>query len=137
MATLGKLAFGWALSCAVIFGPYLVLRFGAPWIVETYLSQGQIDLTDAVYNFIVALNRHYWWVFALYIVLAGLITPSYDRENMGLFGTFVDNPFSFHDDYNRAMFTLMILLAPGKIVWVTAHTTFVEIRDHLSWKSVG
>ena len=133
----GKLAVVWALSLAVLLIPYFALRFGAPWIVGSYRSDGRIVVACAVYRFVVALNIHYWWVFAAYVILAAVITPNYDRENMGLFGTFIDNPFSFQDDYNRTMFTLMILLAPGKIVAHTLHYTFVEIRDHLSWRSVG
>lgn len=134
MATFGKLLFGWVLSAVIVVGPYLALRYGVPWLIESQLDIGAgLDTEEAGYRFAMMVHRHYWWVFIVYMLIAGIVTPSYDREEMGLFGTFVDNPFSFQDDYNRTMFTLMILLAPGKVVWVTLHTTFVEIRDALSW----
>lgn len=137
METLGKLLFGWVLSAVIVVGPYLALRYGVPWLIETQFDIGAgLDTEEAGYRFAMLVHRHYWWVFIVYMLIAGLVTPSYDREEMGLFGTFVDNPLSYQDDFNRTMFTLMLLLAPGKVVWVTLHTTFVEIRDRLSWSSV-
>ena len=130
MNILFKLLFGWILSAIVIVGPYAALKWGLPWAVENHLDVG-FDTEQPVQRLVALVDYNYWWVCLVYIILAGLITPSYDRENMGLFGTFVDNPFSYEDDVNRTMFAVMILLAPGKVVWVTAHTTFVEIRDAL------
>jgi hypothetical protein len=134
MQTLGKVLLGWVLSAGVVALPYVALRYGVPWLIETQLDIGAgVDVKDLAFRWELLVYRHYWWVLIVYLLAAGIITPRYDREEMGLFGTFVDNPFSYQDDYNRAMFGVMVVLTPGKIVWLTLHTTFVEIRDRLPW----
>lgn len=67
-----------------------------------------------------------------YVGLAYLIEPSWDPENLGWWGGRIDNPFTWEDDWNRAMRNLAVALWPGKLMWRTvAHTVslFGEASD--------
>lgn len=58
----------------------------------------------------------YWLTMTAYLFFSITVTPSYDTSNMGLFGTTIDNPFSWEDDMNRWGLTLAIAFLPGKAV---------------------
>ncbi len=65
----------------------------------------------------------------IYLVLAAAVTPRYDSDNLGLFGSpLIDNPLSWTDDYNRSMRTLFFLLLPGKLVFATLKLTYRTVR---------
>jgi hypothetical protein len=67
---------------------------------------------------------------SVYVVIAGLVTPEYDPDNLGLFGSrHIDNPFSMEDDRNRTMRTLATLLLPGKCVWFAGAGTVHALRN--------
>ena len=117
----GKLAAYWTGALIVVFGPYIALRIGVPLAIAQAPGLEDHIAMDRVMTMI---NMHYWWIMALYVTIAALITPSVDRDNMGLGGTWIDNPFSFDDDYNRAMFKLAIFLLPGKVVWIAIRNTY-------------
>ena len=55
-------------------------------------------------------------------------TPSYDPNNMGLWGTYIDNPFSWEDDWNRGMQTLAVILLPGKAAGAAVGATLAASR---------
>lgn len=102
----------WILAIAIFVGPYIALRLGIPHMLDI----GPEVFDDAAGRLIANLNVHYWWVMAAYVFLAAVFTPTYDRDKVGLFGGFVDNPFSFEDDYHRHMRALAFFLLPGKVV---------------------
>jgi len=115
----------WALSIAIVVGPYFALRFGVPLLV----ARSPFASAFAMDRFLVALNLNYWWVMLVYIALAGIFTPKWDPDNLGLFGGYVDNPLTFEDYHNRAMRTLALFLFPGKFVWHTVEVTGRNIID--------
>lgn len=88
---------GLVFSVGLIVGPYVALTQNFPDL------PGWIHLT-------------YWLTMVTYLFFAATVTPSYDTSNMGLFGTTIDNPFSWEDDMNRAGMTMAVLLLPGKAV---------------------
>lgn len=53
---------------------------------------------------------------AAYLLIAYLITPEPDYENMGWLGGLVDDPLRVSDDLNRYMLFLKIFLWPGQFV---------------------
>ena len=112
-----KLLLFWALSLAIVAGPYCLFVFGLPYLAE----RRNWTLGDlAVERLADLLDPGYWVAAALYIGLAAVLTPRYDAENLGLFGgRWIDNPFSYEDDHNRAMRKLALFLLPGKCVWHT------------------
>lgn len=110
----------WLLSAVVVLGPYFGLRFGVPYMLDV----GTNAFDEATSRFIAVLNVHYWWVIALYIFLSGVFTPNVRREDMGWFGGWVDNPFSWEDDWERQKFGFAVMFAPGKTVWAAAIMTY-------------
>lgn len=62
------------------------------------------------------MHLTYWLTMTAYLFFSITVTPSYDTSNLGLFGTMIDNPFSFADDMNRWGLMLSILFLPGKAV---------------------
>jgi hypothetical protein len=52
----------------------------------------------------------------LYLLAAYLIHPKPDTSNVGWLGGFIDHPFRYSDDINRALVFLLILLWPGRLV---------------------
>jgi len=61
----------------------------------------------------------YWIAAAIYLAAAETTSPEYDTEEMGIAGTWINNPFSYVDDYNRLMLVFAVLLIPGKIACET------------------
>ena len=120
----GKLGAYWAGALIIVLGPWVALRVGLPLGLEQAPGLEEHIAMDRVYAFI---NLHYWWIMALYVFVASLITPRVDRDNLGVGGTWIDNPFSFDDDYNRAMLKLSIVLMPGKVVWIAIRNTFYVV----------
>jgi len=120
-----KVGFLWVLSALIVGGPFFALWYGVPELFDIGIG-GAEGAVDRWHN---ALLTHYWWVMLVYLILAAAVTLSYDRDNLGLFGSpFLDNPLSWTDDYNRSMRTLFFLLAPGKLVYMTCVFTFRTLR---------
>ena len=100
---------GAAFSVLLIAGPYVaLLQHVSP--VEFWM------------------HLTYWCVMVTYLFFAATVTPSYDTSNMGLFGTTIDNPFSWADDMNRWGMTMAVLLLPGKVAAWTARAAWRWVR---------
>ena len=119
-----KLALLWCAAVLVVTGPYVLLRFGLPSLFDVGLSGA--DAAHAKY--LAALNGWYGIVMAFYLAAAGLFTPTYDPNNVGLFGGMVDNPFSLQDDWERTKRTWLFLLLPGKIFWAAVKLSWHRVR---------
>jgi hypothetical protein len=126
-----KLPIFWALTFLICLGPYLGIVHGIPWLVE---QQGWdiAELTPETLR--QKINPGYWFVLLVYVVIAALLNIGVDFENLGLFGTTRDNPFSLEDDRNRTLLKLAMFLAPGKIV---AFTLIGTIRVFMALMGVG
>lgn len=120
--SLGRLGLYWVLAVLVVLGPYLALRIGVPMLLDT----GVQAFAEASDRFVGALNVHYWWVAAAYVFLSAAFSPTYDHDKLGWFGGYIDNPFSWQDDWERQKRTWAAILLPGKVV-VAAIT--------LTWKT--
>lgn len=116
----GRVAGLLLLAIVVVVGPYVALRVGIPIAFDNG-SQAFADASDRLIGLI---NIHYWWIAALYIFLAAVFSPTYDRDNIGWFGGLVDNPFSFQDDWERQKRAWAFMLLPGKIVITAAAITW-------------
>lgn len=117
----GRLGLYWFGALIIVIGPFIGLHVALSMGLTQMPALEEHIAMDRVYAL---LNVHYWWVMAVYVFLAALITPSVDRDNLGIGGTWIDNPFSYEDDFNRAMMTLAIVLLPGKVVWIALRNTF-------------
>lgn len=120
----GKLVLYWIGAVIVVFGPFIALHIAIPAGLAQTPGLEQHIAMDRVYDLV---NIHYWWVMALYVTIAALLNPPMNRDNMGIGGTWIDNPFSFDDDYNRTMFTLGLVLLPGKVVWIAIRNTYYVV----------
>lgn len=103
-------------------------------VVADQLSGGE---AQAAARFAGWLDPWYWVIGGLYLIAAYTFSPQPFSNNYGLFGTFVDNPFSFEDDLNRTLLTLAIVLLPGKAVWHTVGLTYGTIRRQFGTDPVG
>ena len=122
-----RLAWHWSLSLTILVGPYLFIRFGLPLLWEPMPRE-----QESFEYFLALVDLNYWWVALVYVGVSALITPSYDPEKRGLFGSpFFDNPLSLEDDYHRFMWKLSLVLFPGKVVWFTLQETYYFISDHI------
>ena len=110
----------WGLSAVVILGPYFALRFGVP----EFLDVGPKALDEGADSFVTLLNANYWWVIMVYVFLCGVFSPTYDSNNVGLFGGLMDNPFSFRDDWERQKRAWAFALLPGKAPWAAVRLTY-------------
>ncbi|MFO7752806.1 MAG: hypothetical protein R6V41_06780 [Desulfobacteraceae bacterium] len=118
-----KLAGLWALSAALVAGPYMLL-VKAPFLFSG-VGSAVFSPQAASVRMAEALTPHYWIGAAIYILACWTFNPPvFDRHNMGWFGGLVDNPFSFTDDINRTKFAIMLLMVPGKIIKITVIATF-------------
>jgi len=52
----------------------------------------------------------------IYSVVAYLIRPKPDMNNLGYFGGLINRPFDYTDDWNRFLLNLKVLLLPGVII---------------------
>lgn len=120
-----KLGLLWAVSVAVLVGPFFALWFGARSVLDVAAAHARSPVEPFHHGLIV----HYWWIMLVYLLVAALFTPKYDSSDLGLFGSpFLDNPFSWSDDYNRFMMGLFFLLVPGKLVIITLKNTYRMAR---------
>lgn len=103
------LLLGWAFTIALLAGPYTVL----------------ITLRPSLAAWIHVV---YWIVAVMYVAMAAVETPDFDADNLGLWGTMIDNPFSIEDDINRTKLYFALILLPGKIVWATIEGTWRRLR---------
>ena len=121
---LWALALLWLVAVAFVIGPYFALRFAVPELFDIGLR----GVHEAHEKYIALLNGWYGIVMAIYLAAAGLLTPTYDPENVGFFGGMIDNPFSFQDDSERTKRTILLVLLPGKTVWVAFYLTWRRLR---------
>ena len=121
---LWALALLWVIAVAVVVGPYFALRYGLPELFDIGLR----GAGEAHAKYIALLNGWYGIAMAAYLAAAGLLTPTYDPDNVGFFGGMIDNPFSLQDDWERTKRTWLFLLLPGKTVWVALKLTWYRIR---------
>lgn len=103
----------WVAAIVIVVGPYLGLMYGIPELLDV----GPEAFDDASGRLVTLVRYNYWWVMGAYILISVVFTPTYDRENIGFFGGFMDNPFSLQDDWERQKRTWQFLLLPGKTVW--------------------
>jgi hypothetical protein len=111
----------WILSVLVIFGPYYFLVYGLPRIQE---FEPMLNF-DFQAGYISYINANYRWWMLVYLVVAFVLTPRVDTDDLGWGGGLVDNPFSYSDDLNRAKLVLVIILMPGKIVFLSVRNTIL------------
>ena len=52
----------------------------------------------------------------VYLMVAFLIQPEPDTDDMGWFGGLINNPFRITDNFNRFLLFLKILLLPGRLI---------------------
>ena len=117
-----KLALSWTASLVITLGPFLVIVFGLPALIDRIGLSNHSDATPAKLS--ADLTPIYWIILVVYLGLANILSPKFDPDNLGLFGgPWIDNPFTFEDDYNRVLMFFAIVLAPGKFVWFTIHRT--------------
>ena len=106
-----KLPVSWVLSLLIIIDPYLTIIYSILWLIENQ-CWNFIDISRE--KLIGVLNPAYWIITGIYLLLAVVLSPTYDPDNLGMFGKrWIDNPFSYEDDYNRLMQNFAILLLPG------------------------
>ena len=103
----------WPTAVAIVIGPYFALMFGIPALMDV----GVAEIDNASDRILTLIRYNYWWVIAVYVFISVVFTPTYDPEATGFFGGFMDNPFSFRDDWERQKRTWFFLLLPGKTVW--------------------
>jgi hypothetical protein len=116
-----KLPIFWVLTFIICLGPYLALIHGLPSLFQ---QQGWdfANLTPEAMR--EKINPGYWIALLVYVALAGTVNIGVDFENLGLFGTMRDNPFSYEDDRNRLLLKIGVFLFPGRIVAFTLIGTF-------------
>jgi len=118
-AAIWKVFLMWGVAAVIIVGPYLALEFGIPVLMDT----GFAAFDDASDRMVMLVRYNYWWVLAVYLFISVVFTPTYDPDETGFFGGFMDNPFSLHDDWERQKRLWFFLLIPGKTVWVAVMMT--------------
>lgn len=125
LVTLLKLAGLWVLSLTVVFGPLLAL-----WWFGTYWLAGDPLAEDLGQRLVDAVLVHYWWVMGLYLLMSLALAPSYDPDNMGIFGPGIAGNIALTPEQhaNRALYSLHGLLLPGKLVWITLGATWQIFR---------
>lgn len=116
-----RLALYWLASILVVLGPFFAILFA----VRHFTADAAEPLQNAGDAFIAGLYVHYWWVMLIYLLLALLLTPSYDPGNLGIFGgRITHNPAVTPDQhYNRLMYRVNFWLIPGRTVWITLRAT--------------
>lgn len=126
-----KLMALWGVSIAMIIVPYLLLvkipsLFGGA-------DPAIFDAEAATTRMVDALNPKYWIIAATYILICATFNPpTVDWNNMGLFGTIINNPFTYSDNINRKKFVILMLMMPGTIVVVTIKATYRFALDAVS-----
>lgn len=100
---------GWVFALMLVVGPYVCLLVAFP-------------------NMPAWVHGVYWLLMVAYLVFANTSEFDYDETNMGLFGTTINNPFTFEDDLNRMGFALSVLSVPGRIAWGTVECTWRLLR---------
>jgi hypothetical protein len=108
-----QVALFWALALAIVIGPYFGLIYGIPALLDV----GVLSVDEGVDRIVDLVRYNYWWVFGIYLVICVVFTPTYDPDQTGFLGGVIDNPFSFHDDWERQKRTFLFLMLPGKTVW--------------------
>ena len=82
-----------------------------------------VALSFFIWHFIIADSYKYqFWdnllrslSLCIYLIVCAKVTVSPAYDNMGYLG-FINNPFRYTDNVNRALFFTMIALLPGKLI---------------------
>lgn len=63
-------------------------------------------------------SQDFYYVGGLFIygLLGYWVHPKPDWQDMGCFGTLINNPFSISDNFNRALFFLFLFLLPARFI---------------------
>jgi len=124
----GKVIGLWVVSAALVIVPYMLLLkipslFGGA-------DPAIFDAEAATARMADMLNPTYWIIAFTYILICATFNPpTVDWQNMGLFGTTINNPFTYSDNINRKKFVILLLMLPGTIVVLTLKATYRVIRD--------
>lgn len=121
-----KLGLFWLMTLIILIGPF----FGLLWAADQTLVDLPGGLSGLDERFVDGLYRHYWWVMLVYLAVCWTFTPSFDRENMGIFGAgYHGNPAVTREHHaNRLLYSLHTWLVPGKIVLATVAATWQLLR---------
>jgi hypothetical protein len=103
------LALMWIGAAVVIVGPYLAFTHYMPLEASTHFLQFCVGM-------------------ALYLGMSNAFSPAYDSSDVGWCGGLIDNPFSYTDDWNRFMRSVVLFLLPGKIVGAAVRGTYRTIK---------
>jgi hypothetical protein len=95
----------WIGSAVVLVGSFLGFAHLAPDLAQTHVP-------------------HFLGGLALYLAASNVFNPSYDSSDVGWCGGLVDNPFSYSDDWNRGMRSLVFFFLPGKLVGAAVRGTY-------------
>ncbi len=104
------LALMWVGAAVVIVGPYLAFIHYMPM--------------EASGHFL-----HFCLGMVLYLGMSNVFSPSYDSSDVGWCGGLIDNPFSYSDDWNRFMRSIVLFLLPGKIVGAAVRGTYRSLNS--------
>lgn len=122
-----RLGLLWGGAIIVLVGPWLGIRYLLLQLEASQLGPA-IDTSELAGRWF----PHYCWIMALYILLAWSVRPSYDRDNLGIFG---GDAYSRHNPavtaeqhYNRFLHTLSMLLFPGHLVVAALEETWRQFR---------
>jgi MFS family permease len=85
-----------------------LLFVGSPYAAIWYFAQDRVPLSF--------FTKGYWVGWGVYLLLAFVLSPRPDMENIGWLGGLIVRPFDFDQYWNRYKLRLALLLAPGKIV---------------------
>lgn len=124
----GKVIGLWVVSVALVIVPYMLLLkipslFGGA-------DPAIFDAEAATARMADMLNPTYWIIAFTYILICATFNPpTVDWQNMGLFGTTINNPFTYSDNINRKKALILLLMLPGTIVVLTLKATYRVIRD--------
>ncbi len=117
-----KLILFWILALVILAGPYIGLRYAAAYFADIMGAPGG----EGAARFVRGLNIHYAWIMAAYLVVCHFITPEYDIENMGIFGSgrYANPAITGEHYYNRIMYSLASFMIPGNVVLATFAATW-------------
>ncbi len=87
------------------------------------MDVGPTAFDEASERMLGLVRYNYWWIFAIYLFISVIFAPTYDSNEVGFLGGYVDNPFSLHDDWERQKRLWFFLLLPGKTVWAAVLIT--------------
>ncbi|MEX2672752.1 MAG: hypothetical protein WD294_11655 [Phycisphaeraceae bacterium] len=121
-----QLGLMWLITPVILVGPYVGLRWGVLTLQQEFGAA-----TEAMERWLADLNAYYCWVMGAYLLVSVMISPGYDRENMGIFGrglTKFNWAVTSEQQHNRMMHNVATVLLPGKVVVATVLATWDVLR---------